>query len=608
MNSATTKENKFDLVIVGAGPAGLTAACLAEKKGLSVIVLEKNTRDTYHGYAHYLNAQSLGLLANLGIDLHQLSALAIPDEQALSMAYGHHLQSIFKRVNCLNEDWIDASFYQYGPLGASINLGYQTWRPLLLDKIDQAGIEVHWQTQDIKLDLERQTLSYTHLEQKCHLTFEYCIASDGSHSNLRQQLKPTYAKKPTNWQRFLSLRTEANLSSLLDKPALLYWLYQPDASCCMVNHPDTQVWQIPLSKNQTKPNLEECSTMIADFCGIKRQELADIDCQLTDQRVWHMQTHCLEHIRHGPVFFVGDSAHCMTPAGGLGLNTALGDVENLIWKLARHKQTKQSYWLNSYDFERGPLGLDRVEKSISNYKNFLAMPEALGIPMQHIETIQSLQVHLKTIYPKPLHHCIKQTGQYLFEGWCELGKQITPIKKAINQAAQDNLEHFYGAPDHLNFIYAHKLDCRHTDYKESKNQLGLVTNQKLLTQHKPSESSAHQPPALTGNCQPGTWAGYLKYVSIDKPTGPSQFITEAQCYQPIIICRSLDAYHALTKHYKNAGSCHEFKIKLVDPHTNKKMVNIEWDYCCLRPDLIVYDTYTKSEKDSLIDHTKILTG
>ena len=40
-----------------------------------------------------------------------------------------------------------------------------------------------------------------------------------------------------------------------------------------------------------------------------------------------------EHYRSGPVFLAGDAAHLFTPLGGLGMNTGIGDVMNLCWKL-----------------------------------------------------------------------------------------------------------------------------------------------------------------------------------------------------------------------------------------------------------------------------------
>jgi len=34
------------------------------------------------------------------------------------------------------------------------------------------------------------------------------------------------------------------------------------------------------------------------------------------------------------VFLAGDSAHIVTPNGGLGMNTGIGDAIDLAWKLA----------------------------------------------------------------------------------------------------------------------------------------------------------------------------------------------------------------------------------------------------------------------------------
>jgi hypothetical protein len=40
---AMAEEDKFDIAIIGAGPAGLMAACAAVRKGLSVVLIEKNS-------------------------------------------------------------------------------------------------------------------------------------------------------------------------------------------------------------------------------------------------------------------------------------------------------------------------------------------------------------------------------------------------------------------------------------------------------------------------------------------------------------------------------------------------------------------------------------
>jgi hypothetical protein len=65
-----------------------------------------------------------------------------------------------------------------------------------------------------------------------------------------------------------------------------------------------------------------------------------------------------ERYRSGPVFLAGDAAHLFTPLGGLGMNTGIGDVMNLCWKLAAvHDGWAGAKLLDSYESERRPVGL-----------------------------------------------------------------------------------------------------------------------------------------------------------------------------------------------------------------------------------------------------------
>jgi FAD binding domain-containing protein/aromatic ring hydroxylase-like protein len=60
----------------------------------------------------------------------------------------------------------------------------------------------------------------------------------------------------------------------------------------------------------------------------------------------------------GPVFLAGDAAHLYTPLGGLGMNTGIGDVMNVCWKLAAvHQGWAGSNLLASYEIERRPIGV-----------------------------------------------------------------------------------------------------------------------------------------------------------------------------------------------------------------------------------------------------------
>jgi hypothetical protein len=65
-----------------------------------------------------------------------------------------------------------------------------------------------------------------------------------------------------------------------------------------------------------------------------------------------------EHYQAGPVFLAGDAAHLFTPLGGLGMNTGIGDVMNLCWKIAAdHQGWAGPRLVETYETERRPFGL-----------------------------------------------------------------------------------------------------------------------------------------------------------------------------------------------------------------------------------------------------------
>ena len=62
---------------------------------------------------------------------------------------------------------------------------------------------------------------------------------------------------------------------------------------------------------------------------------ADVDFDIVSGGPWTGGLALVaEHYQAGPVFLAGDAAHLFTPLGGLGMNTGIGDVMNLGWKLA----------------------------------------------------------------------------------------------------------------------------------------------------------------------------------------------------------------------------------------------------------------------------------
>jgi 2-polyprenyl-6-methoxyphenol hydroxylase-like FAD-dependent oxidoreductase len=79
---------------------------------------------------------------------------------------------------------------------------------------------------------------------------------------------------------------------------------------------------------------------------------------------WRQNLLLAEHYRDGRVFLAGDAAHLMIPTGGLGMNSGVGDANNLAWKLAG----TLAGWggpqlLASYESERRPVGARNIATS-----------------------------------------------------------------------------------------------------------------------------------------------------------------------------------------------------------------------------------------------------
>ncbi|MET0631457.1 MAG: FAD-dependent monooxygenase [Xanthobacteraceae bacterium] len=79
---------------------------------------------------------------------------------------------------------------------------------------------------------------------------------------------------------------------------------------------------------------------------------------------FHISTRIADKYRAGNVFIAGDAAHIHPPAGGLGMNTGVQDAYNLAWKMALVLRGKAgAELLDSYEAERRPVGVEVVERT-----------------------------------------------------------------------------------------------------------------------------------------------------------------------------------------------------------------------------------------------------
>ncbi len=115
--------------------------------------------------------------------------------------------------------------------------------------------------------------------------------------------------------------------------------------------------------------------------ALKRAMGHEFDYEILSVMRWVRRELVADRYGTGRVFIAGDAAHLMSPTGGFGMNTGIGDAADLGWKL----EAALNGWggdglLRSYEAERRPVGLRNVEEASRNLRRMLSTRERLPGP------------------------------------------------------------------------------------------------------------------------------------------------------------------------------------------------------------------------------------
>ena len=377
MGEATEVTNldvDVDVVIVGAGPTGLTAAHLCRSLGLSAVVLEKRTGPQRSPAAHAVNARTFEIWRQAGIDMKPILGAALDPEEA----------GMVRWVTKLGGELIASLPYErQGDEMLAItptplrNLSQHRLEPLLLapeldvryqhsfaDAVDNGG--------GVDIDVTAPAGAY-------QLRAKYLLGADGAASSVRTWTGIEMVG-PRTIQSFLMVHVGADFRSLIGNDiGVLHWVIDPASGGTFVSHGADREW---VYMRPWDPDTEPVESLDLDRCtALVRQALSDpdVDFDILGISTWHMSAQIAERYRRGRTFLVGDAAHRFPPTGGLGLNSGVADVHNLVWKLA----AVEAGWLSpemldTYEAERKPVAQFNCDQSMENAFKMIEIPMALG--------------------------------------------------------------------------------------------------------------------------------------------------------------------------------------------------------------------------------------
>jgi 2-polyprenyl-6-methoxyphenol hydroxylase-like FAD-dependent oxidoreductase len=333
-----------DVIIVGAGPTGLSLACQLVRYGIDFVIIDRKIGVTTHSKALGIQARTMEIYEQLGVVEQAIERGQIAGKIRI-IANG----KVRGQVD-LSDMGRDLSPYPY-----LFVLEQSKNEQLLCDYLQSHQQQVRWQTElehftQSKMGVTAQVKTADGLSETIVAT--YLVGCDGARSPVRQTLGLTFEGS-----------TLERLYYVVD--AQIDWEFSADAGYGCISR-DSLTFFFPMAGDKryrivgTFPegfdqNVGEILYETIEQCIREDTKLSLNISNVKWFSVYKVNTRAVNKFSVGRCFVAGDAAHVHSPAGGQGMNTGIQDAYNLAWKMAFViKGYASEKLLDTYNEERLP--------------------------------------------------------------------------------------------------------------------------------------------------------------------------------------------------------------------------------------------------------------
>lgn len=312
-------DNTPQVLIVGAGPVGLTLACELCRHKIPFRIIDKKAKPVRTSNAVSIHARTMEVFETMGII-----------EKFIDAGVSMNALNIYANNELLAH--IDINRVD-SPYNFTLNVPQNITEGILHEHLEKLGHGVESETALISLIQEegvnRVTLQRAEGEEETS-TFRYVVGCDGSHSKVRHELKMRFEglSYPENFVQADLILEGQGISynegyAFLTRKEILTILPIGKKYCRCIASVDEAIKAEDLS-------IEFFEQMILDRSPIALESLRSPNW--FDGFKIHRRK--VAKMSQGGVFLAGDSAHIHSPIAGQGMNGGIQDAYNLSWKLA----------------------------------------------------------------------------------------------------------------------------------------------------------------------------------------------------------------------------------------------------------------------------------